>query len=125
MFDDEELEALDEWRFKLRMPSRAAAMRALMRFGLKLEVDVDDFDTNLATVPSNSIGLIDGGATDPEHLPEGMSAVGVDKELFEAVRAMAESQGISAADAVNEACKLALATWRNERPVPAGGLGNA
>ena len=35
MLDDAELEAIDDWRFKNYMPSRAAAVRALMHVALK------------------------------------------------------------------------------------------
>jgi hypothetical protein len=38
MLNDEELKALDDWRFAMRMPSRAAAIRELLRLGL---TDVD------------------------------------------------------------------------------------
>ena len=38
MLNDEELAALDDWRFAMRMPSRAAAIRELLRRGL---ADVD------------------------------------------------------------------------------------
>jgi len=34
MLTSEELEAIDTWRFEQRMPSRAAAVRELMRRGL-------------------------------------------------------------------------------------------
>ena len=34
MLSDEELMALDDWRFAMRMPSRAAAIRELLRRGL-------------------------------------------------------------------------------------------
>ena len=34
MLNDEELAALDDWRFAMRMPSRAAAIRELLRRGL-------------------------------------------------------------------------------------------
>ncbi len=34
MLDEQELEVLDEWRFENRMPSRAAAIRELLRRGL-------------------------------------------------------------------------------------------
>jgi len=34
MLSDEELRALDDWRFAMRMPSRAAAIRELLRLGL-------------------------------------------------------------------------------------------
>jgi len=39
MLNDEELAALDDWRFAMRMPSRAAAIRELLRRGLG-DVDV-------------------------------------------------------------------------------------
>jgi hypothetical protein len=34
MLTPEELQALDDWRFQARMPSRAAAVRELLRRGL-------------------------------------------------------------------------------------------
>ncbi|WP_425410692.1 ribbon-helix-helix protein, CopG family [Hyphococcus sp.] len=34
----EEMQAIDEWRFENRLPSRAAAIRALIRRGLEREV---------------------------------------------------------------------------------------
>ncbi len=34
MLSDDELKALDDWRFAMRMPSRAAAIRELLRLGL-------------------------------------------------------------------------------------------
>ena len=35
----EELAALDDWRFANRMPTRAAAIRELMRRGMEVRVD--------------------------------------------------------------------------------------
>lgn len=37
MLTDDELTALDDWRFSRRMPSRAAAVRELLRRGLAAE----------------------------------------------------------------------------------------
>jgi hypothetical protein len=37
MLSADELSALDDWRFHRRMPSRAAAIRELLRLGLKAE----------------------------------------------------------------------------------------
>ena len=37
MLSDEELGALDDWRFTRRMPSRAAAVRELLKRGLAAE----------------------------------------------------------------------------------------
>jgi hypothetical protein len=46
MLTKEELVALDNWRFKQRMPSRAAAVRELLRRGLSAEgFAVADGDT--------------------------------------------------------------------------------
>ena len=37
MLDDDEMDALETWRFKTQMPSRAAAIRELLRRGLAAE----------------------------------------------------------------------------------------
>lgn len=37
MLAEDELAALDDWRFARRMPSRAAAVRELLRLGLNSE----------------------------------------------------------------------------------------
>jgi hypothetical protein len=37
MLTDKELEAVDSWRFNARMPSRAAAVRELLKRGLAAE----------------------------------------------------------------------------------------
>lgn len=36
MLSDEELAAIDDWRFEQRMPSRAAAIRQLLNIGLNV-----------------------------------------------------------------------------------------
>lgn len=41
MLDDEELAAINDWRFQRRMPSRAAAIRELLRRGLRAELGAD------------------------------------------------------------------------------------
>ncbi|WP_416897299.1 MAG: hypothetical protein ACMVY4_17675 [Minwuia sp.] len=38
MLDDDELAAIDDWRFENRLPTRAAAMRELIRLGLTAHV---------------------------------------------------------------------------------------
>jgi hypothetical protein len=41
MLTPQELREVDDWRFMRRMPSRAAAVRALLKLGLaSIEVDV-------------------------------------------------------------------------------------
>lgn len=42
MLDDLEMEAIDDWRFRNRMPSRAAAIRELIRRGLMSPADVPE-----------------------------------------------------------------------------------
>jgi hypothetical protein len=37
MLTDDELKAVDDWRFKTRMPSRASAVRELLKRGLAAE----------------------------------------------------------------------------------------
>ena len=37
MLTEEELKALDDWRFRYRMPSRASAIRELLKRGLAAE----------------------------------------------------------------------------------------
>lgn len=37
MLADEELKAVDDWRFSMRMPSRASAIRELLKRGLAAE----------------------------------------------------------------------------------------
>ncbi|MEI9900518.1 MAG: ribbon-helix-helix protein, CopG family [Hyphomicrobium sp.] len=55
MLDDNELAAIDDWRFRRRMPSRAAAIRELLRLGL-LAVSEDDTDRHRR---SGDFGVID------------------------------------------------------------------
>lgn len=58
MLSSEELQALDNWRFSRRMPSRAAAVRELLRLGLSNE------GIHLAApgVKSSSYGMISTGS---------------------------------------------------------------
>lgn len=55
----EELRALDNFRFKARMPSRAAAVRELIRRGLAAE----GFATADEGQRSSTFGIIDGGSS--------------------------------------------------------------
>jgi hypothetical protein len=57
MLTQEELKALDDWRFSRRMPSRAAAVRELLRLGLTAEgVHLADRGRK-----SQSFSITDGG----------------------------------------------------------------
>jgi hypothetical protein len=55
MLTDEELQALDNWRFDKRMPSRASAVRELLKRGLASE----GFDVATPGAKSQSFGMID------------------------------------------------------------------
>jgi hypothetical protein len=61
MLTNEELQALDNWRFERRMPSRAAAVRELLKRGLTAE----GFTVAEAGAKSQSFGMIEGEA-EPE-----------------------------------------------------------
>src|SRR5581483_579734 len=66
MLSAEEAKALDDWRFAKRMPSRAAAIRELLRRGLAAE----GFDTAQAGQRSSDYGVIS--------TPQVMDGQGVD-----------------------------------------------
>ena len=55
MLTPEELKTLDDWRFARRMPSRAAAVRELLKRGLRAE----GFDTASPGVKSEDFGVTD------------------------------------------------------------------
>lgn len=54
-----ELTALDDFRFRNRMPSRAAAVREILRRGL----GVDDGDPANAGTKSSEFGVLEAGQT--------------------------------------------------------------
>jgi len=53
MLTPEELSAIDDWRFSRRMPTRAAAVRELLKRGLA----ADGFDTALPSDRSQDFGV--------------------------------------------------------------------
>ncbi len=55
MLTDEELAALDDWRFAKRMPSRAAAVRELLKRGLAAE----GFATAKGGAKSKDYGVVE------------------------------------------------------------------
>jgi len=58
MLTGEELEALDDWRFARRMPSRAAAVRELLKRGLAAEgVEIAEQGSK-----SKDFGVVEGPA---------------------------------------------------------------
>ncbi len=60
MLSAEELTAVENWRFEKRMPSRAAAVRELLRRGLAAE----GFLTAQAGAKSQDFGVIDSNGDD-------------------------------------------------------------
>lgn len=56
MLTEDELAALDDWRFAQRMPSRAAAVRELLKRGLAAE----GFDTTATRRRSQDFGVTNG-----------------------------------------------------------------
>ncbi|CDX31785.1 conserved hypothetical protein [Mesorhizobium sp. ORS 3359] len=59
MLTEEELAALENWRFEKRMPSRSAAVRELLRRGLSS----DGFLTASAGAKSQDFGVISSDRT--------------------------------------------------------------
>lgn len=72
MLTAEEVRLVEEWRFENRMPSRSAAVRALMNLGLRAETTVVDESALLnGAVSSRDIGVADGApSTKAEKEPE-------------------------------------------------------
>jgi hypothetical protein len=60
MLTKEEVRSLDDWRFGRRMPSRASAVRELLKRGLAAE----GFAVAEEGTKSRDFGMIDGAAKD-------------------------------------------------------------
>ncbi len=56
MLDQDELTAIDDWRFKQRMPSRASAIRELLRIAL----DIKTTGTADPLMRSKDFGVTEG-----------------------------------------------------------------
>ena len=56
MLTEEEVKALDDWRFERRMPSRASAIRELLKRGLAAE----GIELSPAGTKSREYGVIEG-----------------------------------------------------------------
>ena len=65
MLTAEELEALDNWRFSRRMPSRAAAVRELLKRGLAAE----GFDLPEGRTKSQDFGVTGKSTARPSRNP--------------------------------------------------------
>ena len=57
MLNDEELRAIDDWRFANRLPSRAAAIRELLRRGL----GADAFNDPPSHLASGAFSVVEPG----------------------------------------------------------------
>lgn len=66
MLDEAELKTLDDFRFKNRMPSRAAAIRELLRRGLA----GDGYPANITGARSEAFGVIAPPDGTPERLED-------------------------------------------------------
>jgi hypothetical protein len=60
MLTRDEVEALDNWRFERRMPSRASAVRELLKRGLTAE----GFDSAVHGIKSQAFGMLDNAVPD-------------------------------------------------------------
>lgn len=59
MLTAEEISAVDEWRFDNRMPSRSAAVRALMKLGFDASAPLAENAEDVMGVSSGDIGVLD------------------------------------------------------------------
>ena len=66
MLTGDELRALDDWRFARRMPSRAAAIRELLKRGLAAE----GFEVADGHTKSQGFGVIETTAASPNSAEE-------------------------------------------------------
>lgn len=71
MLKANELKALDDWRFANRMPSRAAAVRELLKRGLA----VDGIELDTDGRQSTSFGVVNEAAT-ADRVPGGRPSSG-------------------------------------------------
>ena len=62
MLDQDELAAIDDWRFQQRMPSRAAAIRELLRIALKIKTA----GTAHPSMRSQDFGIVGNGGAGSE-----------------------------------------------------------
>ena len=67
MLDSQELKALDDWRFQKRMPSRASAVREIIRRGLAAE----GFATAEPGQGSSTFGVVNTNGADASSLKNG------------------------------------------------------
>jgi hypothetical protein len=66
MLDEAELKALDDFRYNNRMPSRAAAIRELLRRGLA----GDGYSGNITGARSEAFGVIESPTGGPDRIED-------------------------------------------------------
>lgn len=120
MLGDDELSALDDWRFDAKMPSRSAAVRGLLRIGLKLDLTAADFAVDPSRVGSHDIGVVGDSDVEPVSLANAAAALPANNETIEIAKRLAELRNCSLSDAVLEACKMALNAWQAEPDAQSG-----
>jgi len=76
MLTPKELEAVDSWRFDRRMPSRAAAIRELLKRGLAAE----GFDAADGSSHSKDFGVTGQSSSSPTRDKEERAQAGAKKE---------------------------------------------
>jgi len=81
MLTENELKALDEWRFSKHMPSRAAAIRELLKRGLAAEgFDLADFRNKSKDFGvTGTVKDYDAGESNGDALADGNGAVDGDE----------------------------------------------
>ena len=73
MLTEEEVRRVEEWRFENRMPTRSAAVRALMNLGLRARTKIVDRSVLIdGGVSSRDIGVV-RVETDGVHEPQAIS----------------------------------------------------
>lgn len=87
MLTIDEVRRVEEWRYEHRMPSRSAAVRALMNLGLRAHAAVNESALLEGSVASRDVGVVDNGSL--VDTAEGRPAVLVVAEEY------LEAQGIS------------------------------
>lgn len=58
LLDEAELRAIDDWRFNHRLPSRAAALRELLRRGLRASAKLETPETD--HIPTGDFRVVSG-----------------------------------------------------------------
>lgn len=100
MLTADEVRAVEEWRFENRMPSRSAAVRALMNLGLKKAEPLPVIEDIVeGSVPSADVGVVDSDEKldpilDPDDKP-GVLIVFANPLIGHGLKSLLEDAGFS------------------------------